>query len=297
MTPQTIYPDFPTKPLSARLSVQAVLMRGVFLLSFGLLGALLLAQGFGYQAVARDAEGLCLSNQMIDVRIGIRDSSTNGLLVYLERHDQILTNEQGLFSISIGMGIPQGTPGFNTLDWSVAQRWLEIEIDAGNGFVAVGSQQLMCVPYAKYADGAYIPHAFSNANNTMAGVVSTLRNQWLIDAGVEITVPESGAYHISASGRAWNMNNDNGEWARFRVFNVTTNTELAIGFIGHVEAGSGDNGNGDQTGAVFSIASLQEGDVLRLEFWIRSTASVGGSVAYGGDQNGRSSLSILKVAP
>jgi len=127
------------------------------LLSLFLFHALSFAQSpltFNYQAVARDAEGLCLSTQSIDVRIGIRDSSATGTLVYLEQHDQVLTNEQGLFSLSIGMGIPQGTPGFNALDWSIGQRWLEIEIDTGSGFILIGSQQLMSVPYALHSNKA-----------------------------------------------------------------------------------------------------------------------------------------------
>lgn len=130
-------------------------MKKIFLtIGIGLQFALLQAQvpqAFNYQAVARDANGLCLSNQNIDIRIGIRDSSATGTLVYQERHDNLMTNNQGLFSLSIGMGVPQASSAFNTLNWSISQRWLEVEMDAGSGFVMVGSQQLMSVPYAMHS--------------------------------------------------------------------------------------------------------------------------------------------------
>lgn len=154
-----------------------------FVSLFLLLSSLAFAQvpqAFNYQAIARDANGDCLSDQTIDVRIGIRDSSASGTVVYLERFDDIITNAQGLFSLSIGTGVPQGIAIFNSLDWSIGQRWLEIELDAGNGFMPVGSQQLMSVPYAMYADNkpffdsGWFPMSSQNGNDSYQEVMHAL---------------------------------------------------------------------------------------------------------------------------
>ncbi|MEM7373754.1 MAG: hypothetical protein AAF587_34345 [Bacteroidota bacterium] len=132
-------------------------MKYIFSLCFllGITGCLLaqVPQAFSYQAVARDAEGICIQNSTISLRIGIRDNAANGPVLYLERHDNIATNAQGLFSLTIGAGVPQGTPDFTTLDWSNGRKWIEVEMDPQNGpnFVLLGTQQLMSVPYALHA--------------------------------------------------------------------------------------------------------------------------------------------------
>lgn len=137
-------------------------------------------QAFSYQAVARDASGVCLSDQDIDILISIYDSSSTGTLVYKERHDNVMTNAQGLFSLSIGTGVPQGIATFSSLDWSISQRWIAIEIDAGNGFKTVGSQQLMTVPYAMYAgnkpffDSGWFPMSSQDGDDSYEEVMHSL---------------------------------------------------------------------------------------------------------------------------
>lgn len=111
-------------------------------------------QAFCYQAVARDANDSCLSNQIISIRISIRDTASNGPVMYQERHDNVLTNEQGLFSVDIGTGIPQGTASFSAIDWPNGSKWMEVEMDpaGASNFIMVGSQQLLSVPFALVAE-------------------------------------------------------------------------------------------------------------------------------------------------
>jgi hypothetical protein len=62
--------------------------------------------GFSYQAVARDANGMIMANQKLDLRLAIIQDNTgtgNGTLIYRERH-QPTTNEYGLFNLIVGKG-------------------------------------------------------------------------------------------------------------------------------------------------------------------------------------------------
>ncbi|MEL6846377.1 MAG: hypothetical protein AAFP02_24485, partial [Bacteroidota bacterium] len=112
-------------------------------------------QSLQYQAVARDANGDCLSDASISIRFSIRDSATTGPILYQEQHVGVQTNAQGLFSLLIGADNSLATGGGQTTDfseiyWNGQIRWLEIEMDPAGGatFAQVGSQQLLSVPYA-----------------------------------------------------------------------------------------------------------------------------------------------------
>ena len=53
--------------------------------------------------------------------------------------------------------IGQGTANtgvFSELDWSLGSYYLGIELDTGNGYVAMGTTQLLSVPYALYAENS-----------------------------------------------------------------------------------------------------------------------------------------------
>jgi|GEM_PF-791430 len=109
-------------------------------------------QSFNYQAVARDASGNIIANQILAIRISILQGSSSGTLVYQESHNPI-TNQFGLFSIFVGQGIiTSGT--FSSIIWSSGNYWLQVELDptGGNSYVVMGSTQLLSVPYALYAE-------------------------------------------------------------------------------------------------------------------------------------------------
>jgi hypothetical protein len=106
-------------------------------------------QSFKYQAVARDPSGALLSNKAITVRASIRDTAINGIIVYQENHS-VTTNQFGLININIGAGtVTAGS--FTTIKWGNGDKFIEIEIDFGSGFITMGISQLLSVPYALYA--------------------------------------------------------------------------------------------------------------------------------------------------
>jgi len=109
-------------------------------------------KGINYQGVARDNEGNPLASKTISVRISILKTSANGEVEYAETHKPV-TNQFGLFTLVIGQGT-KVTGDFAFISWAIGNKWLQIEIDpnGGSAYTLAGSQQLMTVPYAFYAE-------------------------------------------------------------------------------------------------------------------------------------------------
>jgi Protein of unknown function (DUF1566)/Collagen triple helix repeat (20 copies) len=108
-------------------------------------------EGVNYQAVVRDASGIIVSNQMVGMKINIRQSSATGLIVYGETHAPT-TNQFGLVNIVVGSGaVISGT--FSSINWGAGPYFIEVSVDVtgGTNYVLMGTQQLMSVPYALYA--------------------------------------------------------------------------------------------------------------------------------------------------
>jgi uncharacterized protein (TIGR02145 family) len=105
--------------------------------------------GIPYQAEVRSDNGEILANANINVRFTLHELTANGTVSYQETH-AITTNELGLFAATIGAGTAtQGT--FAGINWAQTTKFLQVEVDAGNGYITMGNQQLMSVPYALYA--------------------------------------------------------------------------------------------------------------------------------------------------
>ncbi len=109
-------------------------------------------KGINYQGVARDNEGNPYSSKTISVRISILKNQATGEVEYAETHKP-QTNQFGLFTLVIGQGTKL-TGDFAFISWAVGNKWLQVEIDpnGGSSFTVAGTQQLMTVPYAFYAE-------------------------------------------------------------------------------------------------------------------------------------------------
>jgi hypothetical protein len=103
-----------------------------------------------YQAVARNATGVALANQIIKVRLSANEN--NGTAFYTETRS-ITTNPLGLFNVQIGSAGATTTSGsLSATNWldATKTRYLKVELDANNSglYTEMGSQQLVSVPYA-----------------------------------------------------------------------------------------------------------------------------------------------------
>lgn len=114
-------------------------------------------QSIAYQAVARDSSGNPVSNQSIGLRFSIREASAAGIIVYQET--QIATTSPlGLFSVNIGQGTPV-TGSFSAINWALNAKFIQVELDPTGGisYIDMGTQQMLSVPYALYAEKANVP--------------------------------------------------------------------------------------------------------------------------------------------
>ncbi len=133
-------------------------------------------KGINYQGVARDNEGKPIASKTISVRISILQNSAQGTAEYTETHNP-QTNPFGLFTLVIGQGtVTSGNFAF--VSWAVGNKWLQIEIDptGGSSYQLAGSQQLMSVPYAFYAE-------YSGNNNLTAGNGIAITNGVITNTG------------------------------------------------------------------------------------------------------------------
>jgi hypothetical protein len=108
---------------------------------------------FWYQAVISGDDGSALAEANVTVRFNIRENTAAGTVVYSEIH-QTATNASGMIFLKIGKGVSSGEITFAGINWAKGDYFIEIEINKGNGYVNIGTQQFLSVPYAKYADNA-----------------------------------------------------------------------------------------------------------------------------------------------
>ena len=117
------------------------------IMTFGILAQA--PQSIPYQAVLRNSDGSVMSNSSITITFKIHDANAEGTVVYEETHTTT-ANAQGLVNLNIGVGtVITGT--FSNINWGSGNKFLHVMMNAGNGNVDLGAQQMMSVPYALYA--------------------------------------------------------------------------------------------------------------------------------------------------
>ena len=109
-------------------------------------------QGFNYQATVRNSSGALISNQNVLFKFNIMLNSQTSLPVYSETHFAP-TDDLGQVNLVIGTGTPT-TGTFSSINWGNGSYFLGIELNTGSGYVAMGTTQLLSVPYALHANTA-----------------------------------------------------------------------------------------------------------------------------------------------
>jgi uncharacterized protein (TIGR02145 family) len=103
-------------------------------------------QSIPYQAVLRNSDGSVMANTSLNITLMVHNATATGTVVYEESHTTS-SNAVGLININIGSGTAT-TGAFNTIEWEGAAKFLHVQMDAGNGLIDLGTQQMMSVPYA-----------------------------------------------------------------------------------------------------------------------------------------------------
>jgi uncharacterized protein (TIGR02145 family) len=109
-------------------------------------------QGFNYQATVRNSAGDLIVNTNVYFKFNVMQGSQTSLPVFTEIH-YVPTDDLGQVNLVIGQGTAN-TGTFSELDWSLGSYYLGIELDTGSGYVAMGTTQLLSVPYALYAENS-----------------------------------------------------------------------------------------------------------------------------------------------
>jgi Fibrobacter succinogenes major domain (Fib_succ_major). len=111
-------------------------------------------QGFNYQAIARNSNGVPITSQTIPVRISIVTSLTGGTVIWQEEHSSVTADQYGLISLVVGTGTRTGgsAASFSAIDWSSQTFFLKTEVKyPGPGWTDMGTSQIWSVPYSLQA--------------------------------------------------------------------------------------------------------------------------------------------------
>jgi uncharacterized protein (TIGR02145 family) len=103
-------------------------------------------QGIPYQAVMRNADGTVMASSEAVLTFMIHDGTANGTVVYQESHS-LNSNAQGLVSCVVGNGVVS-EGNFSNINWGGGAKFLHVMM----GSVDLGTQQMLSVPYALYAE-------------------------------------------------------------------------------------------------------------------------------------------------
>jgi hypothetical protein len=123
-------------------------------------------QGFNYQATVRNNAGALMINKNVTFKFNVMKDTPTSVPVFSETH-YVPTDDLGAVNLVIGKGTAT-TGTFTTIDWGTGTYYLGIELNTGNGFVAMGTSQLLSVPYALYAS--------NSGNGTSIGTISNTSN-------------------------------------------------------------------------------------------------------------------------
>jgi uncharacterized protein (TIGR02145 family) len=135
-----------------------------------------------YQAVVRNTDGSVLSNTSLAITFKIHNVTSNGNVVFEETHTTT-SNTQGLISLNMGAGTAV-TGTFSSINWGSDAKFLHVLMNAGNGIVDLGTQQMMSVPYALYAEDV-------NVRVSATGDTLFVGNQFSIVPGLSAANPQS----------------------------------------------------------------------------------------------------------
>jgi uncharacterized protein (TIGR02145 family) len=246
-------------------------------------------QGFNYQATVRNNSGDLILNTNVYFKFNVIQGSETAVPIFTETH-YVPTDDLGQVNLVIGQGTAN-TSTFSELDWSLGSYYLGIELDTGNGYVAMGTTQLLSVPYALYAansgNSATTPWSFDPTNDNISYdkkvVIGSLTNQ---------NVPPLEVYGTNTGGSSSTANFIR---SRYRnntlLFTTSEDDNNYLGSIGLIEAG--ENNAWPNSFTIGINDGLQWYNPLRIYYNNQATRLGFGSDSYTDPNNfGNSSLSL-----
>ena len=174
-------------------------------------------QGFNYQATVRNSAGDLIVNTNVYFKFNVIQGSQTAVPIFTETH-YVPTDDLGQVNLVIGQGTAN-TGVFSELDWSLGSYYLGIELDTGSGYVAMGTTQLLSVPYAMYAESSGSSSSGFPSGGTEGQVLSIVSGvpTWTDVSGstdsenlAEITTVEASDIDFESMTAGGNINDDGG---------------------------------------------------------------------------------------
>ena len=173
-------------------------------------------QGFNYQATVRNSAGALIVSQNVYFKFNVMLNSQTSVPVFTETH-YVPTDDLGQVNLVIGQGTAT-TGTFSTINWGTGNYYLGIELNTGSGYVAMGTTQLLSVPYALYANSSgnsvndngfihYIGELYGGGivisvwktNGVEHGLVASLTD---LDSGIPWTTPAFQEIEIGTAAQS-----------------------------------------------------------------------------------------------
>ena len=219
--------------------------------------------GFNYQAVARKADGVLLTNADVTLRISLYPGQSATTPTWVEIHNAH-TDVFGSFGITVGKGTRASNSvaaKYADINFAAVYYWMKIELQEGDTFRELSFAQLPSTPYSEVAHNAAM---FAGMIAPFAGPVDKIPDGWLLCDGR--AVKRSVYLNLfNAIGVCW------GEGDGSSTFNIP---DLRGMFLRGVSGESGNdedansrgmlNSNGGNSGN--NVGSYQ-GDAIRNIKW------------------------------
>ncbi|MCC7030537.1 MAG: hypothetical protein IT257_09545, partial [Chitinophagaceae bacterium] len=189
-------------------------------------------QLFNYQGIARDAQGNPLVKRTLSIKLSVLQASDATVAEY-EETQIVQTNEFGLYSLQIGNGT-RITGEMKTVKWETGNKYIRVAIDPNGGdhYTDAGTNQLLSVPYAIYADRAGVSggsnHDKTRAPGTVVSDASHLPSDanYLTRYTAENVIGKSSLYQSPLTGNIGLGTITPSALAKFHIFQSTGNQEF-----------------------------------------------------------------------
>lgn len=145
--------------------------------------------GFNYQAVVRNADGILLSNQDVNLRISLYPGQAATSATWIETH-KAHTDFSGSFGITVGKGIRESNSvaaNYKDINFTAVYYWMKIEIQEGSAWREVSFAALPSSPYSEVAHNA---STFAGMIAPFAGPADKIPAGWLICDGRTVSRSE-----------------------------------------------------------------------------------------------------------
>ena len=191
-------------------------------------------QGFNYQATVRNNAGALMTNASVQLKFSILQDTATGTVVYSESQTKT-TDGLGQVSTVVGQGTAL-TGTFAAINWGTGTHFLAIELNTGNGFVAMGTTQLLSVPYALYANKSAETAALQNQVTILQNEISELKQLLLpritTDRVESISVDSATIFYTHSLGVTYRDG-----WISGVVWSTSTNPGINSATTSYLSSG------------------------------------------------------------